>query len=181
MIAGDMDQTPNNATAAANNATIGDQGLYILVTFLRYHGIGADPEQLRHRFGNAIGVPEMLRCAKELGLKARCYRTNWKRLATTPLPGVAVLRDGGFLFLGKVGEDKAIVQSPLAPRPTMMTQEQLEEVWDGQIVLMARRAGLLDLSRRFDVTWFLGAIHKYRHVLSQVLLASFFLELFARV
>jgi subfamily B ATP-binding cassette protein HlyB/CyaB len=37
------------------------------------------------------------------------------------------------------------------------------------------------MSRRFDVTWFLGAIHKYRRHLSEVLVASFFLQLFALV
>src|SRR5262249_6494824 len=42
-------------------------------------------------------------------------------------------------------------------------------------------AGLSDVTRRFDITWFLGAIHKYRHLLSEVLLASFFLQLFALV
>jgi cytosine/creatinine deaminase len=43
-----------------------------LVMLLRLHGIGADPEQIRHRFGGArIGTAEMLRCAKEFGLKAR--------------------------------------------------------------------------------------------------------------
>ena len=46
---------------------------------------------------------------------------------------------------------------------------------------MARRAGLSDLARRFDITWFLGAIHKYRHLLGEVLVASFFLQLFALV
>jgi ATP-binding cassette, subfamily B, bacterial HlyB/CyaB len=92
-----------------------DQGLGVLVMLLRLQGIGADFEQLRHRFGDTIGVPEILRCAKELGLKARCYRTDWKRLAVTPLPGIAVLRDGGFLLLVKVGDDKAITQSPLSP------------------------------------------------------------------
>jgi subfamily B ATP-binding cassette protein HlyB/CyaB len=97
------------------------------------------------------------------------------------LPGIAVLRDGGFLFLGKVGDDKAIVQSPLSPRPALMTRAELEAVWKGELVLMRRRAGLLDLSRRFDITWFLGAIHKYRYVLSKVLVASFFLQLFALV
>ena len=43
-----------------------------------------------------------------------------------------------------------------------MTKADLEAVWDGRIVLMTRRANLADLSRRFDITWFLGAIHKYR-------------------
>src|SRR5215475_2829105 len=46
---------------------------------------------------------------------------------------------------------------------------------------MTRRAGLSELSRRFDVTWFLGAIKKYRRLLGEVLVASFFLQVFALV
>src|SRR5215470_4070713 len=159
-----------------------DQGLAVLVMMLRFCGIAVDPEQIRHRFGRGtIGVPEMLRCAKELGLKARGYTSNWVRLSATPLPGIAVLRDGGFLLLAKVGDDKAIAQSPLSPRPMLMTRAELERVWSGQLVLLTRRAGLLDLSRRFDITWFIAAIHKCRHVLTRVLVASFFLQLFALV
>ena len=123
----------------------------------------------------------MLRGAKELGLKAKCYTTNWTRLAATPLPGIAVLRDGGFLVLGKAGDEQVIVQSPLLPRPSLMTRVELEAVWDGQLVLMTRRAGLLDLSRRFDISWFLGAVYKYRYLLGRVLVASFFLQLFALI
>ena len=46
---------------------------------------------------------------------------------------------------------------------------------------MARRAGLDTLARRFDLTWFLGAMHKYRRLLGEVLAASFFLQLFALI
>ena len=54
----------------------------------------------------------MLRCAKELGLKARALRPPGSGSPTTPLPGIAVMRDGGFLILGKVGDDKILVQAP---------------------------------------------------------------------
>src|SRR5467141_2628891 len=149
---------------------------------LRFQGVPADPGQIRHRLGIArIGVPEMLRCAKDLGLKARAYRTDWSRLAKTPLPAIAALRDGGFLVVAKAAEDKVLVQSPLAPRPALMTRAELLAVWDGRLILMTRRAGLSDITRRFDITWFLGAIHKYRHLLSEVLIISFFLQLFALV
>jgi subfamily B ATP-binding cassette protein HlyB/CyaB len=159
-----------------------DPGLAALVMLLRFHGVGADPEQLRHRLGkDTVGVTDMIRCAKDMGLKVRSYRTTWERLATTPLPGIAVLKDGSFLFIGKVGDDKAIVQSPLSPRPVVMPRPELEKSWGGQIILMTRRAGLLDLSRRFDISWFLGAIHKYRRHLANVLVASFFLQLFSLV
>jgi subfamily B ATP-binding cassette protein HlyB/CyaB len=91
------------------------------------------------------------------------------------------LRDGGFLLLGKAGEYKILVQEPDVPRPKLMTRAELEAIWDGRLVLMTRRARLTDLTRRFDVTWFLGAIHKYRGLLSEVLAASFFLQLFALI
>src|SRR5438477_8283422 len=149
---------------------------------LRFHGIGADPEQIRHRFASStIGLAEMLRCARELGLKARVAGMHWDRLQKTPLPAIAATKDGRFLILGKATNDKALVQWPGSSRPSMMSREEFEAAWDGQIVLMARRASLSDLGRRFDITWFLGAIHKYRRLLTEVLVASFFLQLFALV
>ncbi|MGB8758986.1 MAG: cysteine peptidase family C39 domain-containing protein, partial [Pseudolabrys sp.] len=165
-----------------DSATPADPGLESLVTLLHLQGVAADREQIRHRLGTAkIGVPEMLRCAKNLGLKAKAHRTDWSRLANTPLPAIAVLRDGGFLVVAKAGEEKVLVQSPLATRPALMTQAELLAVWDGGLILMARRAGLSEITRRFDISWFMGAIHKYRHLLSEVLVASFFLQLFALV
>ena len=166
---------PTDKSAAPNS------GLAALVLLLRFHGIGADPAQIRHRFGDKFGVPEMLRCAKEFGLKARSYQSNWRRLVKTPLPGIAALRDGSFLLLGKASEDQVLVQNPLSPQPALMSRAEFEAVWDGRIVLMTGRAALGELSRRFGISWFLGAIHKYRRLLSEVLVASFFLQLFALI
>src|SRR5437868_10127393 len=159
-----------------------DPGLFALVMLLRLHGIAAEQPQLRHRLGSAaIGTVEMLRCAKELGLKARAVRTKWARLAQTPLPAIAALKDGGFLLLGKTGEDKALVQRSSAPRPEVLSRAEFEALWNGRLLLMARRASLSDLVRRFDITWFFGAMQKYRHLLSEVLVASFFLQIFALI
>lgn len=159
-----------------------DAGLLALVLLLRVNGVSADPDQIRHHFGGAaIGIPEMLRCAKELGLKARESRVTWDCLATVPLPVIASLRDGGYLILAKAGEDKILVQSPQSPRPALMSKAEFEAVVDGRVVLMTRRTGLAELSRRFDVTWFLGAIHKYRFQLGEVIVASFFLQSFALI
>src|SRR6202035_971205 len=89
-----------------------DQGLEALVTLLHLQGVAADAGQVSHRLGtDKIGAPEMLRCAKDLGLKARAYRTDWSRLGSTPLPAIASLRDGGVLLLPKTDRDTG-----LAPR-----------------------------------------------------------------
>ncbi|QIG98294.1 type I secretion system permease/ATPase [Bradyrhizobium sp. 6(2017)] len=158
-----------------------DQGLEALVTLLHLQGVAADAGQIAHRLGTEkIGTPEMLRCAKDLGLKARACRTDWSRLGSTPLPAIAALRNGGFLVVAKAAEGKVLVQAP-ASRPALMTQDELVSVWDGQLILMTRRAGLSDITRRFGIAWFLGAIHKYRHLLGEVLVGSFFLQLFGLV
>jgi ATP-binding cassette, subfamily B, bacterial HlyB/CyaB len=165
-----------------NDVSGADSGLEALVTLLHLQGVAADREQIKHRLGTAtIGAPEILRCAKDLGLKARAYRTSFARLAKTPLPGIALLRDGSFMVIAKASEEKVLAQSPGDRRPMLMTRGELTEIWDGGLILMARRAGLTDLTRRFDITWFLGAIRKYKRLLGEVLLASFFLQLFALV
>jgi ATP-binding cassette, subfamily B, bacterial HlyB/CyaB len=128
-----------------------ESALAALVLLLRFHGVGADSEQIRHRFGDDFGVPEMLRCAKEFGLKARAYQSSWKRLTKTPLPGIAILRDGRYLILGKASEDQVLVQNPLSPRPLLMSRAEFEAVWDGRLVLLAGRAGLVELSRHFGI------------------------------
>ncbi len=157
-----------------------ESALLAMTILLRCHGVGADPEQIRHRIGTPrIGVPEVLRCLKDMDLKARLLQTRWERLASTPLPGIAVLRDGSFLILGKVASDKVLVQRPGEPSPEAMSKEEFESVWSGQLILAARRVGLSDLAGRFDISWFMGAIGKYRRMLIEVLTASFFLQLFA--
>ncbi len=166
---------------ASESSAPTDSGLAALVLLLRFNGISADSAQLRHRFGDAIGVTEMLRCAKEFGLKAKSYPSNWRRLAKTPLPGIAVLRDGRYLLLAKASDDQVIVQAPDSARPTLMERDEFEAIWDGRLVLIASRAALVELTRQFDIRWFLGAIHKYRHLLFEVLAASFFLQLFALI
>jgi len=166
---------------AQTNGTV-DSGLVALVMLLRFQGIGGDGEQIRHRFaGQRIGIPEMLRCAKDLGLKARAFRTSWKKLPDIPFPAIVELKDGGFLVTGKAAEDRIIVQPPGAQRPTLMSKDEFEAAWSGRVVLMTRRAVLTDLTRRFDITWFMGAVYKYRRLLGEVLVASLFLQLFALV
>jgi subfamily B ATP-binding cassette protein HlyB/CyaB len=148
---------------------------------LHLKDVAADRGQLRHRLGtDKIGAPEMLRCARDLGLKARAWRTKWSRLARTPLPAIASLRDGGFMLLAKATEDKVLVQSPQTG-PALMTREEFVAVWDGGLISMARRAGLADVAHRFGIGWFMGAIHKYRRLLGEVLVASFFLQLFGLI
>src|SRR4029450_10665323 len=97
-----------------------DSGVLALSTLLRQQGIAAEPEQLGHQMGLAgrkSDVIELLRAARQFGVKARCLATRWDRLVRTPLPAIAVRRDGGFMLVGKATGGKVIVLGPGADRP----------------------------------------------------------------
>ena len=52
-------------------------------------------------------------------------------------------------------------------------------MWTGELLLVTTRAGMRPEDIGFDITWFIPAVLKYRRLLGEVLLASFFLQLFA--
>ena len=159
-----------------------DTGLQCLTLLLRFHQVSTDPAQIAHQFSGApIGVTEMLRCAKHLKLRTRAVTESWAGLMKLPLPAIIELKDKTFIIVGKVTADDALVQVPSENRPRIIKRAEFEYDWSGRVVLMARRATLADVARRFDITWFLQAMHKYRRLLTEVLVASFFLQLFGLV
>ena len=169
---------------AEDEAGLADKGsgLDAFVLILRFHGLAIDREQLRHRLGGDVfGLREMLRFAKDFELKAREISTDWRRLEKTPLPAIAQRRDGSFVILGKISKDGVLIQDPAARGPQELTRTEFEAQWSGQLLLVTRRASLGSLARSFDITWFLQAMHKYRGLFAEVVVASFFLQIFALI
>jgi subfamily B ATP-binding cassette protein HlyB/CyaB len=161
-----------------------DTGLACLVLMLRFLGIPADPAQLAHRYGEGrrtLSTTDMLRAAKELGLKSKLASSDWERLSKAPLPAIAETRTGKFFVLAKIGDGKALVHDPEQNRPIAISREQLEAEWSGRLIYLAKRASLTEAVRRFDLAWFIPAILKYKRILVEVLVASFVLQLFALV
>ncbi|WP_137938283.1 type I secretion system permease/ATPase [Chitinivorax sp. B] len=161
-----------------------DAGLVCLVLLAQFHAIPADPAQLRHQFGeNGLSFDEtrLLLAAKSMGLKARAIHTRADRLATTPLPALAIAPDGRHFVIARVDQDKVLVQDPAQGRPEVWTQEQLQHRWDGRLLLLASRASLAGDFARFDFSWFIPAVVKYRKLLLEVLGVSLALQLFALV
>jgi subfamily B ATP-binding cassette protein HlyB/CyaB len=148
----------------------------------RFYGIAVDPEQLRHQFaesGKPFSDTELLLAAKHLGLKAGAISTDWSRLAATPLPAIAQQNDGRYVLLARADADKVLVQDPAEQRPMVLPREVFEQAWSGRLILLTKRANLRPEDRKFDFTWFIPAIVKHRKLLGEVLLASFFIQLFA--
>lgn len=176
----DRDVMPSAGEAASGP----DTGLTGLVMLARFHNVPADPIQLAHEFrvdGRDFDSTQVLLAAKRLGLKARLARTDYARLDRTPLPALALDTDGRFFVLARIEADQVLIHDPCIQRPQKISVDEFRERWSGQLILVASRASLTGELAKFDFTWFIPAVVKYRKLLGEVLLVSFVLQLFALV
>ena len=174
--------SPSDSTPPSAATEVTDTGLICLLILARFYDLPADGSQLRHQFaqsGQPLSDTDLLRAAKHLGLKAGVLKTQWNKLAGTPFPAIAKRTDGRYVVLAKLEGEKILVQDPVEARPHVLSREQFETAWSGQLLLFTKRANLRLQDLKFDFTWFIPAIVKYRTLLGEVLVASFFLQLFA--
>jgi subfamily B ATP-binding cassette protein HlyB/CyaB len=165
--------------------------LRALCLIARFHQVAADAPALAHQLGlqpsEAIGDDDLLRAAKHLGLKARRTHAAADRLHLTPLPALAKVRredgEAAYVVLARCDNERVLLQDPNGPtpRPTIESLEAFTARWTGELILIASRASLAGELARFDFSWFIPALVKYRKLLGEVLLISFFLQLFALV
>jgi subfamily B ATP-binding cassette protein HlyB/CyaB len=159
-------------------------GLIALCQNARHLGAPASPVTLsRHHLmaGTLASKEDLIRIARRLGLRARLVKSRWDRLAKTPMPAIVLNKDGQFNIVSRVIDGRAAVHSPGTARPQLVERAEFEELWTGEVILLTRRFSPAALANRFDLRWFLSAVHRYRYVLSEVLVASFFLQLLGLV
>jgi subfamily B ATP-binding cassette protein HlyB/CyaB len=170
-----------DASAAPIDAPASDKAgwAHALATLLRLHEKPAEPAQIAHDLGAAPpSLNEIVRYIRHTGLRARLVTAKASHLPDAALPAIAVCRQG-CLLLARATADRVLVLDPQTQQPRILPLAEFLGQWTGQLILATRRAGLSDLGRRFDITWFFGAVHKYRAILTEVLVASLFLQIFA--
>ena len=158
-------------------------GLISLCVVAGHHQRSTDPIQLSRTLGLdptvEVSETQLLLAAKELGLKAKIVRSNWLRLPNNTMPAVAELRGGGYVVLLRCDTDgHLLVGDPRQQRPQRLDREQFEAIWSGRLILIKSRLRFDNPNRPFDLSWFVPAIWKYRKILSEILAASFVIQLF---
>jgi subfamily B ATP-binding cassette protein HlyB/CyaB len=161
-----------------------DTGLECLVLVARLHGLAAEVDRLRHEFsvaGRSLDSDTLVRAANYLGLKAKKICSNQQRLARTALPVIARHRDGHYFIIARVNEGKVLLRDPLRSDVQALPVSEFAGLWSGELVLITRRAQQAAAAGHFGFGWFVAAMLRYRSLLVEVLVASFFIQLLALV
>ncbi|MCE9660435.1 MAG: type I secretion system permease/ATPase [Burkholderiales bacterium] len=168
-------------------------GLAALCLIARLHHVAADPASLAHRLGwaktHSPDLNELLLAARELGLKAKLSKSRADRLTLLPLPALAVVNDGTgasrIVVLAQCDGQRVLFQDPSGAiqggRPVIEPLVAFAGRWSGLLILVTSRSSLAGELARFDFSWFVPSLVKYRRLFGEVLIVSLFLQLFALV
>lgn len=180
-------------------------GIICLSMLARFHQLAADPAQIAHHFSvtdSKNPSDALVRAARYLKLKARSVQVELEHLPRLSLPAIGMAADGSYFIIARIAQASEAVEGrhhgkvceqgrvliqrvcteqarPLEPET--LSQAAFQTLWSGNLILISKRALLPALSRDFNLAWFVPAIIKYRRILSLVVLASFFIQLFALI
>lgn len=161
-----------------------DFGLAALIVIARLHGVVADATQIRHQSAIAHDVlseDDLIRAARSIGLNTKASKLRPERLTQLPFPVLVFDQHGRhFILAGCDGKTGLVYEVDKKTSIALPIEEVLERA-SGRLILFSSRASLLGELSRFDFSWFIPAIIKYRYLLLEVLGISLVLQLFGLV
>jgi ATP-binding cassette, subfamily B, bacterial HlyB/CyaB len=177
-----------NVAVGPDNAPIKiDTGIRALCGIAAYYRVAANPIELRRELNilhRSADSADLVRAAQQIGLKARMIGgLSLKRLAGLPTPAILRLRTGAYaVFGGPTSPGQYRLVDPVTRIDRETTLEALYEEIEPEAVLVSRKLGGEGADpHSFGLRWFLPSIWRYRRPLIHVLIASFFVQIFALV
>jgi subfamily B ATP-binding cassette protein HlyB/CyaB len=148
--------------------------LAALCVIARLHQIAADPAHLAHQLGRPAShrpsTSDLLLAAKRIGLKAKLTRTTADRLKRSPLPATPCSRPNPVAYTpsyspkptANVCSSRTRSGAIQGGRPVVEPMSVFESQWTGELILITSRASLAGELAKFDFSWFIPSLVKYR-------------------
>ncbi|QLB12680.1 subfamily B ATP-binding cassette protein HlyB/CyaB [Bisgaardia hudsonensis] len=162
-----------------------DLALSALNIFAQLHQIPMSIEQIKHKFAiqTLMSKTQLLLAAKEIGFKAKATEKPISRLAFVHLPVLVWCDDGQHFILAKIDNEhrRFLIHDLATNQPLVLSEADFNARYSGEIIQFASRASLMGQLAKFDFTWFIPAVVKYRKILVEVLFVSVILQIFALI
>ena len=158
-----------------------------LCAIASHYRISSTPEQIARELGlqgKKLCDDDILRAAELIGLKSRIINvSNNERFAQAPVPAIAKRLDGGYvIYGGKQASGKIRFVDPVNRSAIEIDECDLADHVEPKLILVARKRGGAGVDPQiFNLKWFFPSIWRYRKPLGHVLVASFFVQIFALV
>ncbi len=147
---------------------------------IRFHGSKAQVTEILHetqRTEEDFDITDAILHSKSQSFQSKLVQLNFDRLAAIPDIAIGFNVDG-HAFLVKVNGDAVIMQTADGAISKLSFNE-FYKISNGYLFLTKSRASILGSMAKFDFSWFIPVIIRYRKELTQVLVMSFVVQLIA--
>ncbi len=122
---------------------------------------------------------ELVRTAKDLGLKAAAGKLKIKKLDKTTVPVIAKLKNGGYLLLVSHQNNTWVILNPLKGTPESIDEKKLFQELSGEVIILGKgkRQEGENGNKKFGFGWFIPTIMKFKRQFICVLIAVFFIQI----
>ncbi len=97
------------------------------------------------------------------------------------LPALALIPGGTAFIVAKVTGNQILIHDLADQRPRTISHDEFTARYAGRLLQVASRASVLGNLAKFDFSWFIPAVVKYRKLLAEVFAVSLFIQIFALV
>lgn len=168
-----------------------DTFLWAVGALCQLHRIPFAPQLLLSQFPPPYSITSLLHALKALGLRASLKKTSPHQLPGSVLPCLALLdrnpaegkasAEQTLALILKLDDERLVLLEPNCETPRALTQEEFARRFSGQVLLARKNTEVFKdtdaASTPFGFRWFIPELLKYRNIRSEVLLASFAIQL----
>ena len=176
------------ASSAAVPLSASRTELECLAKVAGYHGIDLPVERLKHAYavgGIPVATNQLLRMAKDAGLRAQRTKLDWGALFRLgeAYPALVRLANGNWIVVLAAGQrpdgvEAVSVFDPLAERrdePVIVDKELFCARWTGEVILIKRERLAPDGRKAFGLRWFAPELRRQWRLFADVAIAAILL------
>ena len=137
-----------------------------------------DDQLHRDESGQGIGLLQLAAIADLMGLRASQLDVTDAQVGRLQLPAIALSQSGPIVIWASDQVGQVLVSHPQLGQGPVPIQELEGRNEEGALQVLCIERAQQTPKKRFGLSWFLPALKQHKGVLIQVLVASFFVQLF---
>lgn len=115
--------------------------------------------------------------AKKHGVRSSVIRPTVEELRELDYPVIAKMADGTYVPVGSLNDEVVLVIDPRQQKAVAIPMKEFLEQWTNEFLEFSAALSWAYFKKRYNIDWFIKVIVRYKKPLSEVLAASFFLQL----
>jgi ATP-binding cassette, subfamily B, bacterial HlyB/CyaB len=183
--------TTDNKTTTGQGTGLAAK-LELLKLYCTLQGLHLDAGQLNHQFSTADGkfdTADLNQALNAVGFDSQLKKGSLDALSKAASPLLVITQDQSFAIVGGVDATSVVIQRPGQTSPQRMTVAEFKKLWSGQWLQTQRSTSAVNNeagnnateTSKFGVGWFWTSLKKYKGLMGEILLASFFVQIFALI